>query len=244
MTKLSVNVNKIATLRNARGEDYPNLVKTAKDIIKFGAQGITIHPRPDERHIKYYDAYDLKQNISTELNIEGNPSKKFINMVCEVKPDQVTLVPDESDAITSNSGWDTVKNFDFLKDIVEEFKSNLIRVSIFIDPDFKMLEGAKKINADRVELFTGPYAKQFINDKSNAINRYIDCSEIANKIGMELNAGHDLNQQNLEFFKNNIVNLKEVSIGHALISESLYSGFESTIKSYLKILNWICFTLK
>ena len=237
MTKLSVNVNKIATIRNARGEDYPNLVKTAKDIIKFGAEGITIHPRPDERHIKYSDAYDLKQNISTELNIEGNPSKKFINMVCEVKPDQVTLVPDESDAITSNSGWDTVKNFNFLKDVVEEFKSNSIRVSIFIDPDSKMLEGAKKINADRVELFTGPYAKQYINDKSNAINRYIDCSEIANKIGMELNAGHDLNQQNLEFFKNNIVNLKEVSIGHALISESLYFGLESTIKSYLKILN-------
>jgi len=237
MTKLSVNINKIATLRNARGEDYPNLVKTAKDIIKFGAEGITIHPRPDERHIKYSDAYDLKQNISTELNIEGNPSKKFINMVCEVKPDQVTLVPDESDAITSNSGWDTVKNFDFLKDVVEEFKLNSIRVSIFIDPDSKMLEGAKKINADRVELFTGPYAKQYINDKSNAINRYIDCSEIANKIGMELNAGHDLNQQNLEFFKNNIVNLKEVSIGHALISESLYFGLESTIKSYLKILN-------
>jgi len=237
MTKLSVNINKIATLRNARGEDYPNLVKTAKDIIKFGAEGITIHPRPDERHIKYSDAYDLKQNISTELNIEGNPSKKFINMVCEVKPDQVTLVPDESDAITSNSGWDTVKNFNFLKDVVEEFKSNSIRVSIFIDPDSKMLEGAKKINADRVELFTGPYAKQYINEKSNAINRYIDCSEIANKIGMELNAGHDLNQQNLEFFKNNIVNLKEVSIGHALISESLYFGLESTIKSYLKILN-------
>ena len=237
MTRLSVNINKIATLRNARGEDYPNLVKTAKDIIKFGAEGITIHPRPDERHIKYSDAYDLKQNISTELNIEGNPSKKFINMVCEVKPDQVTLVPDESDAITSNSGWDTVKNFNFLKDVVEEFKSNSIRVSIFIDPDSKMLEGAKKINADRVELFTGPYAKQYINDKSNAINRYIDCSEIANKIGMELNAGHDLNQQNLEFFKNNIVNLKEVSIGHALISESLYYGLESTIKSYLNILN-------
>ena len=237
MTKLSVNINKIATLRNARGEDYPNLVKTAQDIIKFGAEGITIHPRPDERHIKYSDAYDLKQNISTELNIEGNPSKKFINMVCEVKPDQVTLVPDESDAITSNSGWDTVKNFDFLKDVVQEFKSNSIRVSIFIDPDSKMLEGAKKINADRVELFTGPYAKQYINDKSNAINRYIDCSEIANKIGMELNAGHDLNQQNLEFFKNNIVNLKEVSIGHALISESLYFGLKSTIKSYLKILN-------
>ena len=237
MTRLSVNINKIATLRNARGEDYPNLVKTAKDIIKFGAEGITIHPRPDERHIKYSDAYDLKQNISTELNIEGNPSKKFVNMVCEVKPDQVTLVPDESDAITSNSGWDTVKNFDFLKDVVHEFKLNSIRVSIFIDPDSKMLEGAKKIDADRVELFTGPYAKQYINDKSNAINSYINCSEIANKIGMELNAGHDLNQQNLEFFTKNIVNLKEVSIGHALISESLYFGLESTIKSYLKILN-------
>ena len=237
MTKLSVNINKIATLRNARGEDYPNLVKTAKDIIKFGAEGITIHPRPDERHIKYSDAYDLKQNISTELNIEGNPSKKFINMVCEVKPDQVTLVPDESDAITSNSGWDTVKNFNFLKDVVEEFKSNSIRVSIFIDPDSKMLEGARKINADRVELFTGPYAKLYLTDKSNAINRYIDCSKIANKIGMELNAGHDLNQQNLEFFTKNIVNLKEVSIGHALISESLYFGLQSTIKSYLKILN-------
>ena len=237
MTKLSVNINKIATLRNARGGNTPNLLKMAEDIQRFGADGITIHPRPDERHIKYSDVYDLKQNISTELNIEGNPSKKFINMVCEVKPDQVTLVPDESDAITSNSGWDTVKNFDFLKDVVQEFKLNSIRVSIFIDPDSKMLEGAKKINSDRVELFTGPYAKQYINDKSNAINRYIDCSEIANKIGMELNAGHDLNQQNLEFFKNNIINLKEVSIGHALISESLYFGLESTIKSYLKILN-------
>ncbi len=237
MTKLSVNINKIATLRNARGEDYPNLLKTAKDIIKFGAEGITIHPRPDERHIKYSDAYDLKSNINTELNIEGNPSKKFIDMVCEVKPDQVTLVPDKPDAITSNSGWDTVNNFNFLNDIVEEFKLNSIRVSIFIDPDSKMLEGAKKINADRVELFTGPYAKQYKNNKVNAINRYNKCSEIANKIGIELNAGHDLNQQNLKFFKKNILNLKEVSIGHALISESLYFGLESTIKSYLKILN-------
>ena len=233
MTKLSVNINKIATLRNARGEDYPNLVKTAKDIIKFGAEGITIHPRPDERHIKYSDAYDLKQNISTELNIEGNPSKKFINMVCEVKPDQVTLVPDESDAITSNSGWDTVKNFNFLKDIVEEFKSNSIRVSIFIDPDSKMLEGAKKINADRVELFTGPYAKQYINDKSNAINRYIDCSEIANKIGMELNAGHDLNLNNLPYLKE-CGDIDEVSIGHAIIVDSLKYGFKDTINMYIE----------
>ena len=237
MTKLSVNINKIATLRNARGEDYPNLVKTAKDIIKYGAEGITIHPRPDERHIKYSDAYDLKENITTELNIEGNPSQKFINMVCKVKPEQVTLVPDKHDAITSNSGWDTINNFDFLNDVVNEFQLNSIRVSVFVDPDYKMVEGAKKINADRVELFTGPYAKQYLNDKKNAINKYIKCAETANKIGIELNAGHDLNQENLEFFKNNIVNLKEVSIGHALISESLYFGLESTIKSYLKILN-------
>ena len=152
MTKLSVNINKIATLRNARGEDYPNLVKTAKDIIKYGAEGITIHPRPDERHIKYSDAYDLKENITTELNIEGNPSKKFINMVCKVKPDQVTLVPDKDDAITSDSGWDTINNFGFLNDVVNEFRLNSIRVSIFIDPDYKMVEGAKKINADGCHL--------------------------------------------------------------------------------------------
>ena len=237
MTKLSVNINKIATLRNARGEDYPNLVKTAKDIIKYGAEGITIHPRPDERHIKYSDAYDLKENITTELNIEGNPSQKFINMVCKVKPEQVTLVPDKHDAITSNSGWDTINNFDFLNDVVNEFQLNSIRVSVFVDPDYKMVEGAKKINADRVELFTGPYAKQYLNDKNNAINKYVKCAEAANKIGIELNAGHDLNQENLEFFKNNIANLKEVSIGHALISESIYFGLQSTIKSYLKILN-------
>ena len=237
MTKLSVNINKIATLRNARGEDYPNLVKTAKDIIKYGAEGITIHPRPDERHIKYSDAYDLKENITTELNIERNPSQKFIKMVCKVKPEQVTLDPDKDDAITSNSGWDTINNFGFLNDVVNEFQLNSIRVSIFVDPDYKMVEGAKKINADRVELFTGPYAKQYLKDKNNAINKYVKCAEAANKIGIELNAGHDLNQENLEFFKNNIVNLKEVSIGHALISESLYFGLESTIKSYLKILN-------
>ena len=161
MTILSVNINKIATLRNARGENYPNLLNTALDIVKFGAQGITIHPRPDERHIRYKDAIDLKKNISCELNIEGNPIKKFVDLVNEIKPAQVTLVPDSENAITSNSGWDTVTNYSFLKDIVNDFKSNSIRVSIFIDPDIKMLEGAKKINADRVELFTGPYAKKF-----------------------------------------------------------------------------------
>ena len=236
MTILSVNINKIATLRNARGEDYPNLLNTAIDIIKFGAQGITIHPRPDERHVRYQDAMDLKRNISCELNIEGNPIKKFIDLVNEVKPAQVTLVPDSVDAITSNSGWDTVTNYSFLKDIVDNFRSNSIRVSIFINPDIKMLEGAKKINADRIELFTGPYAKEFINDKHKAIEQYIKCSEVANEIGIEINAGHDLNQNNLKFFSDSINNLKEVSIGHALITESLYYGLEPTIKSYLEIL--------
>ena len=236
MTRLSVNINKIATLRNARGEDYPNLLKTAQDIISYGAQGITIHPRPDERHIRYSDAFSLKENISTELNIEGNPSKKFIDLVTEIKPEQVTLVPDSEDAITSSAGWDTINNFSFLNDIVEEFHSNSIRVSVFIDPDLEMLIGAKKINADRVELFTGPYAKEYNIDKIKAIENYIRCSEVADEINLDLNAGHDLNQDNLEFFIQSIKNIKEVSIGHALITESLYAGLESTIKSYLDIL--------
>jgi len=236
MTRLSVNINKIATLRNARGEDYPNLIKTAEDIISFGAQGITIHPRPDERHIRYSDAYELKEKINTELNIEGNPNKKFIDLVNEIKPEQVTLVPDSEDVITSNAGWDTINNFSFLNDIVKEFQSNSIRVSIFIDPDIDMLEGAKKIDADRVELFTGPYAKEYNNDKLKAIEKYIQCSQVANEINLELNAGHDLNQNNLDFFIQSTKNIKEVSIGHALISESLYKGLHSTIKSYLDIL--------
>jgi len=236
MTRLSVNINKIATLRNARGEDYPNLLKTAQDIISYGGQGITIHPRPDERHIRYSDAFNLKENISAELNIEGNPSKKFIDLVTEIKPEQVTLVPDSEDAITSSAGWDTINNFSFLNDIVEEFHSNSIRVSVFIDPDLDMLIGAKKINADRVELFTGPYAKEYNIDKIKAIENYIRCSEVADEINLDLNAGHDLNQDNLEFFIQSIKNIKEVSIGHALITESLYTGLESTIKSYLDIL--------
>ena len=236
MTRLSVNINKIATLRNARGEDYPNLIKIAQDIISFGAQGITIHPRPDERHIRYSDAYELKEKINTELNIEGNPNKKFIDLVNEIKPEQVTLVPDSEDVITSNAGWDTINNFSFLNDIVKEFQSNSIRVSIFIDPDIDMLEGAKKIDADRVELFTGPYAKEYNNDKLKAIEKYIQCSQVANEINLELNAGHDLNQNNLDFFIQSTKNIKEVSIGHALISESLYKGLHSTIKSYLDIL--------
>ena len=236
MTRLSVNINKIATLRNARGEDYPNLIKTAQDIINFGAQGITIHPRPDERHIRYSDAFELKEKINTELNIEGNPSKKFIDLVNTIKPEQVTLVPDSEDVITSNAGWNTITNFSFLRDIVNEFQSNSIRVSIFIDPEIDMLEGAKKINADRVELFTASYAKVYNIDKSKAIEKYIKCSKVANEINLDLNAGHDLNQDNLEFFIQSTKNIKEVSIGHALISESLYKGLQSTIRSYLDIL--------
>jgi len=236
MAQLSVNINKIATLRNSRGENYPNLLTTAKDIINFGAEGITIHPRPDERHIKYSDAEDLKSNISCELNIEGNPIKKFIDLVCKVRPAQVTLVPDSLDDITSNSGWDTLSNYSFLKDIIKDFKSKSIRVSVFINPDVKMVEGAKKINADRIELFTGPYAKHFLINRENAIKDYIKCAEVANNINIEINAGHDLNQNNLKFFYDSISNIKEVSIGHALITESLYNGFERTIKSYLEIL--------
>jgi len=236
MTRLSVNINKIATLRNARGEDYPNLIKTAQDIISFGAQGITIHPRPDERHIRYSDAFELKENINTELNIEGNPSKKFIDLVNEIRPEQVTLVPDSEDVITSNAGWNTINNFSFLNEIVKELHLNSIRVSIFIDPDIDMLEGAKKVNADRVELFTGPYAKEYNINKSKAIQKYIQCSKFANEINIDLNAGHDLNQDNLDFFIKSTKNVKEVSIGHALISESLFKGLHSTIKSYLDIL--------
>ena len=236
MTKLSVNVNKIATLRNARGENYPNLLNTAIDILNFGADGITIHPRPDERHIKYEDAYELKNNIKSELNIEGNPIPKFIELVLDVTPDQVTLVPDPDNAITSNSGWNTIDNFSFLSEVVNEFKKNSIRVSIFIDPKIKMLEYAKKIGADRVELFTGPYAKRFIENKNDSIKKYILCSEVADKINIELNAGHDLNLNNLKHFITNVKNIKEVSIGHALITESLYFGLKETIKKYLGIL--------
>ena len=236
MTKLSVNINKIATLRNARNENYPNLLKTAQDILSFGAQGITVHPRPDERHVRYSDVYELKKNINSELNIEGNPIKKFIDLVNDVKPDQVTLVPDSEHAITSNSGWDTITNFSYLNDIIKEFKSNSIRVSIFIDPNINMVEGAKKLNADRIELFTGPFAKEFDLNRSEAVKDYVKCSKIANEIKIDINAGHDLNQHNLLFFSKSVKNIKEVSIGHALITESLYLGLETTIKTYLDIL--------
>ncbi len=238
MTKLSVNINKIATLRNARGENIPDLIKSATDIINFGADGITVHPRPDERHIEYQDVIELSKIIKKEFNIEGNPNNKFINLVKDVRPTQVTLVPDSIEAITSNSGWNTKENFSFLKDIVEELKSYSIRVSIFVDPDLEMIEYAKKISADRIELFTGQYAKLFIKDKEKAIKPYIECSNFAEQINIGVNAGHDLNQENLKYFKDSINNLLEVSIGHALICESIYEGLEKTIKSYLHILNY------
>ena len=236
MTNLSVNINKIATLRNARGGNNPNLLKVASDIQSFGANGITIHPRPDERHIRYSDAYMLKEKINSELNIEGNPNINFINLVNEIKPAQVTLVPDSEDVITSNAGWDTINNALFLSDIVKEFQLNSIRVSIFINPEIKMVEGAKKINADRIELFTGPYAKEYNIDKFKAVEKYIQCSKVADEINIDVNAGHDLNQDNLRFFIESTKNIKEVSIGHALITESLYNGLRPTIKSYLDIL--------
>lgn len=233
MTKLSVNINKIATLRNSRGGDTPNLVQTAIDIQEFGAQGITIHPRPDERHIKYQDAYDLKSIITTEYNIEGNPIKKFIDLVLEVKPTQVTLVPDAVDAITSNAGWDTKTHQDFLTEVVAEFKRNDIRTSIFMDADLSLIEQAAKTNADRIELYTEEFASQFALGNKKAIEPYIKSAELATKLGMGINAGHDLSLENIQFFAKNIPNLLEVSIGHALIAESLYLGLQNVINMYL-----------
>ena len=237
MAKLSVNINKIATLRNARGENIPDLINSAIDIINFGADGITVHPRPDERHIKYNDVLELSNVLSKEFNIEGNPNIDFMKLVKDVKPTQVTLVPDSIEAITSNSGWNTKENFSFLKDTIEELKSYSIRTSVFVDPQLEMIEYAKKLSADRIELFTGQYAKLFSKDKEIAIKPYIECANLAEEIKIGVNAGHDLNQDNLKYFKDSINNLSEVSIGHALICESIYEGLEKTIKSYLDILN-------
>ena len=233
MTKLSVNINKIATLRNSRGGDTPNLVQFAKDIQKFGAEGITIHPRPDQRHIRYTDVYDLKPVVYTEYNIEGNPIKEFIDMVLEVKPTQVTLVPDAVDALTSNAGWDTIKNKDFLIEVIKEFKQNNIRTSIFVDPDLKQIEGAKATGTDRIELYTEAFAHEYGLGNKLAIKPYTKCAELANDLGLGVNAGHDLSLDNIKFFKDNIPGLLEVSIGHALISESLYLGIENVVNMYL-----------
>ena len=232
MTRLSVNINKIATLRNARGGNNPNILDYTKNIEAFGAQGITVHPRPDARHITYSDVYDLSKLVKTEFNIEGNPNKNFIDMVLDVKPNQVTLVPDAEDDITSNKGWDTKKNIEFLKEIISEFKNNKIRTSIFIDPSIEMIEYAKKTGADRVELYTENYASGFSENKHSAVKKYVFAAKFANDLNLGLNAGHDLNIKNLKFFNQSIPNLLEVSIGHALISESLYYGLERTIKMY------------
>ncbi|MFT7251140.1 MAG: pyridoxine 5-phosphate synthase, partial [Flavobacterium sp.] len=233
MTKLSVNINKIATLRNSRGGNVPNLLQVAKDLQQFGAQGITIHPRPDERHIKYQDAYDLKDVVYTEYNIEGNPIKKFMDMVLEIKPTQVTLVPDADDALTSNAGWNTIKHKDFLKEVIQEFKSNGIRTSIFVDPTIQMIEGAKETGADRVELYTEAFAHQYGLGNKDGIEPYIQSALRANELGLGINAGHDLSLDNIQFFKQNIPDLLEVSIGHALVAESLYLGFDNVVNMYL-----------
>lgn len=234
MTKLSVNINKIATLRNSRGGNFPNVVQFAKDVQVFGAQGVTIHPRPDERHIRYQDAYDLKSEVYTEYNIEGNPIDKFVNMVLELKPTQVTLVPDAVDAITSNAGWDTVKHKDFLIDVIKEFKNQGIRTSIFVDPELKQIEGAKATGTDRIELYTEAFAHEFALGNKLAVKPYAACAELANSMGLGVNAGHDLSLDNIKFFKEHIPGLLEVSIGHALISESLYLGVENVIQMYLQ----------
>lgn len=232
MTKLSVNINKVATLRNARGGNIPNVCQVAIDCERFGADGITVHPRPDERHIRYADVWELKSVLKTEFNIEGYPSEKFLNLVKSVKPHQVTLVPDAPEAITSNAGWDTVKNFDFLKDIVAELQEEGIRVSIFVDTNLKNIEYASLTGADRVELYTEPYAKEYSTNREKAIAPFIEAAQLAKKLGLGLNAGHDLNLQNLRYLRENIPWLDEVSIGHALISDALYFGLEQTIKQY------------
>ena len=233
MTKLSVNINKIATLRNARGGDYPSVVQVAKDVQLFGAHGVTIHPRPDERHIRYQDAYDLKQAVTTEYNIEGNPIAKFMDMVLKIKPTQVTLVPDSIDAITSNAGWDTLKHKDFLSEVISEFKNSGIRTSIFVDPSLKTIEGAANVGADRIELYTEAFAKQYSLGDFEAIVPYDACAKLAHQLGMGVNAGHDLSLDNIAFFAKNVSHLAEVSIGHALISEAIYKGLQPTIEAYL-----------
>ena len=234
MTKLSVNVNKIATLRNARGGDNPNVVKVALDCVRFGADGITVHPRPDERHIRPADVYLLKNYLKTEFNIEGYPSKDFMTLIHEVKPTQVTLVPDSPDQLTSNNGWNVAENFSFLTDIMEELKSSGIRSSIFVDADSDMVEWAAKVGADRVELYTEPYASYFEMDSEKAIAPFINAAKTAKQCGLGLNAGHDLSLENLAYLKQNIPWIDEVSIGHALVCDALYLGLENTIKEYKK----------
>ena len=236
MTKLSVNVNKIATLRNARGQNTPNIVDAVMNCQKFGADGITVHPRPDERHITKRDVFDIKPKITTEYNIEGYPTDDFIDMVLNVQPNQVTLVPDSPDVITSSSGWDTIKFQSYLKNIISKLKNSGIRTSIFVDPIIDIIQGAKECGADRIELYTEDYANNYNLNKDKAIEPYVIAAKKANEMGIGINAGHDLNLNNLNFFANNIPNLLEVSIGHALISDAIYLGLENTIQMYKRLL--------
>ena len=237
MTKLSVNINKIATLRNARGGNVPDLLKAASDIQSFGAQGITIHPRPDERHIRYRDAIDLKSVVTTEFNIEGNPIPEFVDLVLQIRPDQVTLVPDAIDAITSNSGWDTLTHRSFLTEVVSEFKRNGIRTSIFMDPVAEQIEGAARTGTDRIELYTESYAVEYGKGNREGVRVYAEAARVASEHDLGVNAGHDLSLDNLEFFVKEVPNVLEVSIGHALISESLYFGLENVVGMYLQKLS-------
>ncbi len=234
MTRLSVNINKIATLRNARGGNIPNVLEAAINCQRFGAQGVTVHPRPDERHIRYRDVYDIKPIITTEFNIEGYPSENFIDLVLDVVPNQVTLVPDPPDTLTSNAGWDTIKYKDLLKKVISRFQAKGIRTSIFIETDIERIKNAKDTGTDRVELYTEPYAANYSINREQAIAPFIKAAEAANNLGLGLNAGHDLNLDNLKYFKHHIPGLLEVSIGHALISDALYYGLENTIQMYLR----------
>nr|WP_319400055.1 pyridoxine 5'-phosphate synthase [uncultured Carboxylicivirga sp.] len=236
MTKLSVNINKIATIRNSRGGNMPNVLKAAVDVQQFGGEGVTVHPRPDERHIRYQDVIDIRPVITTEFNIEGYPSKEFIDLVLKVKPHQVTLVPDPPEALTSNAGWDTVNNMEFLQDIIGRFSEAGVRTSIFIDTDLENINNAVKTGTDRIELYTEPYATNYPKNKEAAIAPFVEAANLANKIGLKINAGHDLSLENLQYFNEKIPFLKEVSIGHALICDALYYGLERTIHMYKELL--------
>jgi pyridoxine 5-phosphate synthase len=234
MTRLSVNINKIATLRNARGANNPDVIKMAIDCERFGAQGITVHPRPDERHIRFSDVIELKKVVKTEFNIEGYPDERYMKLIREVKPEQATLVPDKPDALTSNAGWDTIANEVFLKKIISELKQSGARVSLFVDPNPKMVVGAKKVGADHIELYTEPYASHYHQNKEAAIKPYIEAASVALSLDLGINAGHDLDLHNLKYLKQSLPHLDEVSIGHALICDALYLGLENTIQLYLK----------
>lgn len=236
MTRLSVNINKIATLRNARGGQIPDVVQFAIDCERFGAQGITVHPRPDERHITTKDTYEIAKVVKTEFNIEGFPDQRYLNLISDIQPTQATLVPDGPDVLTSNAGWNTEKHHDFLKETLQGIKQLGVRTSLFIEPNLKWIELARSAGADRIELYTGPYAEAFPSDPKKAIESYVDAVAFATSIGLEINAGHDLNQENLRFFKTAVQQLDEVSIGHALISDALYLGIENTIQRYLHLL--------